>query len=86
MIAEEHYESLKLLRDDPVTYGKFFLGRQQYSPDQIAIARAIAEPGARVAVHACHGSGKTYLAADIVLWYVSTRQPAKVITTASGRN
>ncbi len=84
MIDEEHYEGLKLLRDDPVTYGKFFLGRQQYSPDQIAIARAIAVPGSRVAVHACHGSGKTYLAADIALWYVSTRKPAKVITTASG--
>lgn len=83
MIDQTHYEGLKHLRDDPVTYGQFALGHN-YSPDQVSIARAIAEPGARVAVHACHGSGKTYLAADLVLWFISTRSPAKVITTASG--
>lgn len=83
MIDQRHYESIAHLCEDPVTYGRFALGHH-YSPDQVAIARAIAEPGARVAVHACHGSGKTYLAADLVLWFVSTRRPAKVITTASG--
>lgn len=83
MIDQSNYEGMHGLRDDPVTYGRFALGHH-YSPDQVAIARATAEPGARVAVHACHGSGKTYLAADLVLWFISTRRPAKVITTASG--
>ncbi len=83
MIDQSHYEGLKHLRDDPVAFGQFVLGHT-YSPDQIKIARAVAKPGSRVAVHACHGSGKTYLAADLVIWFVSTRAPAKVITTASG--
>ena len=72
---EEHLEALKYLRDDPVAFGNLVLGHE-YSADQVAIARSIAKPGGRVAVHACHGSGKTYLAADIVLWFVATRRPA----------
>lgn len=34
--------------------------------------RAIAQPRARVAVKACHGSGKTFTAAEIVLWWTYT--------------
>lgn len=34
--------------------------------------RALNTPRARVAVKACHGSGKTFTAAEIVLWWVAT--------------
>ena len=78
------FENLAQFYDDPVAFGIFVLGREEYSPDQVAIARAVARPGSRVAVHACHGSGKTFLAGDLALWFSATRGPAKVITTASG--
>jgi len=35
-----------------------------------------------VAVRSCHGSGKTFLAAQIALWWVLTRPYSTVITTA----
>lgn len=34
--------------------------------------RALAQPRARVAVKSCHGSGKTFTAAEIVLWWTYT--------------
>jgi len=36
----------------------------------------------RTAVAACHDVGKTFIAAKVVLWFTSTFQGAKVITTA----
>jgi len=36
----------------------------------------------RVAVRSCHGSGKTFLAAQIALWWLFTRVRSTVITTA----
>jgi len=36
----------------------------------------------RVAVKSCHSSGKTFLAADIVLWWVSTHPDGVAVTTA----
>ncbi len=77
------YLHAKALHDDPVLFGQEILGRT-YSPDQVDIARSVARPGSRTAVHSCHGSGKTFLGGDLVLWFISTRSPAKVITTAAG--
>lgn len=36
----------------------------------------------KTAVKSCHGAGKSFTAARAVIWYLSTRKPAEVITTA----
>ena len=36
----------------------------------------------KVAVRSAHGPGKTHLAARIAIWFLATRKPAEVITTA----
>src|ERR1043165_7919652 len=37
----------------------------------------------RIAVNSANGVGKTYVAADIALWFLYTHQPAIVLTTAA---
>jgi phage terminase large subunit len=46
-------------------------------------ARLLAgEKRLRVLVRSCHGSGKTFLAAEIVLWWIATRPESRGLTTA----
>ena len=49
---------------------------------QIAIARALEKPRARVAVKGCHASSKTYGAAEFVLWFITRYRDGIVVTTA----
>lgn len=73
-----------LMALDPVAFGQVILGMHEdpgYTPQQIEILEAIAKYP-RVSVHAGHNVGKTLVAADVVLWWISTRWPSKVITTA----
>lgn len=65
-------------RDDPVGFIRDVLGVILTDP-QTAIAQAC--PG-RVKVNAGHGTGKTLLCACICLWWVYTRDPCVIITTA----
>ena len=46
---------------------------------------AVAVPGSLTAVKACHASGKTFTAAELVLWWVFA-QGGIAITTAPGWN
>ena len=65
---------------DPVFFAREILGHD-YWATQEAIARAVARPRAKVAVKACHGSSKTFTAADLVQWWTVTG--GIVVTTAS---
>lgn len=56
-------------QDDPEAFARDVLGHDPWSTP-CAIMAAIARPGARVAVKACHSSAKTFTAAEIVLWWV----------------
>jgi hypothetical protein len=49
------------------------------------ILEAIAS-GSKIAVKACHSSGKTYIAAVAVLWFLSRHSEAIVVTTAPTHN
>ena len=69
--------------DGPEFFSREILGHDQWeTPKQIM--RAITEPRARVAVKACHGSSKTFTAAEIVLWWVYTGGIA-ITTGPTGR-
>ena len=66
-------------RRDPVFFMERVLGRELWSK-QKEIAYAVRDHP-RVAVRACHGPGKTFIAAGIVLWFLGLPD-ARVVTTA----
>jgi len=67
-------------REDPLFFCEHILGIHLWSK-QRKIFRAVFSHD-RVAVKACHASGKSYVAAAIVLAYVHTVSPSVVVTTA----
>jgi len=67
---EEAVAIIGRLADDPEWYARTILGHDPWEMP-CAIGRALSKPRARVAVKACHSSGKTHSAAEWVLWWVS---------------
>lgn len=67
-------------RDDPVFFVHHALGHYTWSK-QRDVLRAVRDHKF-TAVRACHGSSKTYTAAELVVWFLNCHYPAKVITTA----
>jgi hypothetical protein len=65
---------------DPVRFASETLGANPWSK-QVEILEAIRDH-VRVAVRSCNGSGKTYIAAHVVLWWLMCHPDAIVITTA----
>lgn len=66
---------------DPVLFVRMVFGVEP-TEQQAAILRDIAAPGARVAVKAGHGVGKTTIAAWIAIWHVFLFPNSKVGATA----
>lgn len=60
---------LHRLSDDPVWFSTAILGDDPWSTPR-AFLKALSRPHARVAVKACHSSGKTHTSAAAVLWWV----------------
>jgi hypothetical protein len=81
------------LRDDPVLFARNVLGlkptptasgygyKHGISPQQIRVLESIRDHKL-TAVPAGHGLGKTFIMAVVVLWWMSTREDAFVLTTA----
>lgn len=65
---------------NPIFYSKRVLGSALWKKQQ-EIAQSVGV-NKYTAVRSCFGAGKTKVAADIVLWFLSIHQPSKVITTA----
>lgn len=65
---------------DPVRFASEKLGASPWSK-QSEIIEAVRD-NVRVAVRSCNGSGKTYIAAHVVLWWLMCHPDAIVITTA----
>ena len=65
---------------DPVGFASNSLGARPWSK-QAEILEAVRD-FSRVAVRSCNGSGKTYLAAHVVLWWLMCHHDAMVITKA----
>lgn len=77
----EQREALRRTLEDPVLFDRHLLGGDPW-PVQESILRAIAVERARVAVKACHASGKTHGAARAALWFLTRYPDGIVITTA----
>jgi phage terminase large subunit len=67
-------------QSDPVGYLRNVLKADTWEA-QDRIAEALRD-SKRVAVRSCHHSGKTFLAGGLAHWFLSSFNPAKVITTA----
>lgn len=67
-------------REDPVFFVEHALGHYTWSK-QRDILRSIRD-NENTAVRACHGSSKTFTAAEIAVWFLNCFENSKVITTA----
>jgi hypothetical protein len=70
---------LELARD-PASFARVILGHDVWSK-QAQILQSVAKYP-RTAVKACHASGKTFTAAEVVLWWITTQPQAIAVTTA----
>lgn len=66
--------------DNPVFFVEHCLGHKTWSK-QREILRSVRD-NKLTAVRACHGSSKTFTAAEITAWFLNTYPNSKVITTA----
>ena len=67
-------------RKDPVAFSREILGGDPYK-DQQDIMISVRD-NTRTSVRSCHGVGKTWSAADIVLWFLCCFVPSSVVSTA----
>jgi phage terminase large subunit len=87
MLGQTELETRKVLtslyqayREDPVFFVEHALGHYTWSK-QREILRSVRD-NKKTAVRACHGSSKTFTAAEIAVWFLSCFENSKVITTA----
>ncbi len=73
-------EMLAGYRAEPERFAREVLGSRWWC-GQTEIAKLLSQHR-RVAVKAANGVGKTYLAADLVLWFLYCHRPSIVLTTA----
>ena len=78
--SQEEGGSFAAYRDDPAGFAKDVLGSDWWEA-QAEIANLLSNHR-RVAVKAANGVGKTYLAADLLLWFLYSHVPSVVLTTA----
>jgi hypothetical protein len=78
--AQNKDQKLLQVVKDPTMFAEAMLGHQVWSR-QDDILQSMANH-ARTAVKACHASGKTFTAAEAVLWWITSRQKAVAVTTA----
>ena len=78
--AETHRSSMAQYRNNPAKFAHRILGSRWWARQE-DIAKALVAHR-RVVVKSANGVGKTYLAADLVLWFLYAFQPAIVLTTA----
>jgi len=67
-------------RDNPVFFVEWALGHKTWHK-QREILNSVAQ-NKHTAVRACHGSSKTFTAAEIAVWFLNAFANSKVITTA----
>ena len=68
-------------RDDPAGFSEHVI-KMEPLPWQREVMDAIGAGERRISVRSGHGVGKSSCAASIILWYLLTKYPAKVVVTA----
>ena len=72
----EEFEGIQ----DPIEFSRLAFGHDHWGM-QAKILESVAK-NRRTAVKACHSSGKTFCAADAVLWWITTHPDGIAVTTA----
>jgi hypothetical protein len=80
-LTSKQLAKLKTSLEDPVEFVRNWLASDVWATQE-AILRSIATPHSKTAVKACHSSGKTFIAAAAVLWFLARFNEAIVVTTA----
>lgn len=80
LTANEEFEPMTEYARDFVGFCRNILGVEPWTKQE-EIGNSVMEHP-RTAVAACYSSGKTFIAACISLWWIYTRRPAMLITTA----
>jgi len=79
-VAEIPPEVFRTLHDRADIFAERVFGDFLWSK-QREILRSVSEHE-RTAVKSCHGPGKTHTAAQAAIWFLCTRKPSEVVTTA----
>ena len=82
MQAIKHIEKkVKKWKTDPIDFIKTFWPEDIIWNKLEEICYSVRDNKGTV-VPSCHGAGKSYISAKIIIWWLFTRMPSKVITTA----
>jgi ribosomal protein L37AE/L43A len=76
---DKEQEVLRVI-EDPRLFAQVMLGHDVWSKQSEILQSVARYP--RTAVKACHASGKTFTAAEVVLWWITRHQEAIAVTTA----
>src|SRR4051812_30472989 len=79
LTREKQQEVLRVI-EDPALFVQAMLGHDVWSKQADILQSVAMFP--RTAVKACHASGKTFTAAEVVLWWITRHQQAIAVTTA----
>ena len=79
LLTPEKELALLQIIEDPVQFAENILGHDVWAK-QREILQSVAKYS-RTAVKACHASGKTFTAAELVLWWITLFQNAIAVTT-----
>jgi len=66
--------------EDPVRFAKAMLGHNVWSKQEDILKSVLRYP--RTGVKACHASGKTFTAAEAVVWWITRFRDGIALTTA----
>lgn len=67
---------------DPVQFSERVLRRDLWETQRAILRAVAAKPRSRTSIKSCHASGKTFDAADAVLWWISHDRKAIAVTTS----
>jgi phage terminase large subunit len=80
LIAPDKEQEVLRVIEDPALFAQVMLDHDVWRKQREILESVAIHP--RTAVKACHASGKTFTAAESVLWWITSRQEAIAVTTA----
>lgn len=83
-INEASQEFYNKYHNDPAAFAQDILGSNLWSK-QTEIINSVRD-NMHTVVQSCYASGKSFTAAQVILWYLFTRVPSKIICTSSSWN
>src|SRR5580692_5456689 len=79
LTPEKEHEVLRII-EDPTLFAQVMLGHDVWSKQHEILQSVAMHP--RTAVKACHASGKSFTAAELALWWVTSHLEGIAVTTA----